>query len=119
MNKKPEIESLTRGCYLLKTSLEYFDDYKRDCSLSEKNKASLWSGKLKYVLSDVRSSLTEPARERFDEEITNSKDPIFLEAIGLKLLQLTQEQRELLELVADGLIRGEKIEFLPEPVTNP
>mgnify|MGYP000039933339 CR=1 FL=1 len=103
-------ESLTKACYHLKLSKEYMDDFYRGCRQEAKNRASGWVNRLNFVITDVRAALTPEARERFDQEITTG-DILFTQSISEKWIQLTPQQRELLETMAEAMIKGEEIVF--------
>lgn len=103
-----ETESLTKAIYHLELSRQFMEDFKRTCKQEAKAQANTWLNKLSFVKQDVYCSLTEKSRELFQEEI-NKGDVLFTTAISEKWIRMTQEQRELFELAADGILRNELI----------
>lgn len=116
-NNQVEINALSKSIYYLNYAKQYADDFRRDCRMEARRNASLWVTKISSVLNDIYSSLTPAARERFIEEISANPDPIFMEAISSKFLQLNTEQRALVETMIDGMLAGETVQFekIPEP----
>ena len=111
MSQNNGVDSITKGCDHLNIAKEYLLDFKRCCIYDVKQKASLWASKVEYVLNDIFNNLTPEAKEVYRKEILNSKDPIFMEAISFKFLQLDEAQREMMETIIDAVLRGEKIIF--------
>ncbi len=108
-DKKLETESITKAIYHLGISKQFFEAFRDSCRLDAKRQAGLWVGKVDFVLSDVYAALTPKARELYHEEIKNG-DVLFLPSLSEKLLRMTPEQREFVELMCVQVLRGEKIE---------
>lgn len=103
-----ETESLTKGLYHLTIAKEHFDDFRRSTEMDSKRRTGLWVGKLDFLQSDVYSVITPKSRELYHEEL-KSGDVLFGPAIADKWIRMNQEQRDTLEMAADGILSGEFI----------
>lgn len=114
-NRTIERESLTSAVYHLRLGIEYLEDFKRDCKQEAKYDAGRWVEMAKKTLNSIYNAMTPESRERFKNELGEGADVLFFPAISNKLLTMTPEQRETLEMAADGILSGKfVIEHIPE-----
>ncbi len=110
--RKIETESLTKACYHIGIAKVFMEDFHRDSRMEAKNQSRLWVGKLNFLMTDIRSSITPEARQRWDEELVHG-DLIFTLSISEKWIQLSPRQREVIENIAEAFIRGEEVKIIP------
>jgi hypothetical protein len=108
--RKVETESLTKGVYYLKCAIEFVEDFKRSCLVQARGDAMVWVNKLNWVLNDIYSALTPESRERFKKEIAYG-DVFYFPEMSQKLLQMTPAQREMMEMIAGEILKGEEIKI--------
>ena len=109
--RKIQTESLTKSVYYLFLSIQFMEDFKRSCRQEAKYNAGRWVDRLLALKNDVYNSLTPESRERFLEEITANPDPLFSQSISELWIQMSNEQRELLERLANGVLSGVQVEI--------
>ena len=105
-NRQLETESLTKALYHLSLAKEYLEDFKRTCRMEARRQAGLWVGKLDFTQQDIYSALTPRSRELYHEEL-KSGDLLFTQSISEKWIRMTSEQRDTLEMAADGILLGQ------------
>ena len=86
----------------------YLQDYKRDCKHEAKYDAGRWVEMNQRTMNSIYNALTPESRDLYKREIAEG-DVLFYPEITNKLMQMTQEQRALIETMADALLKGEKI----------
>jgi hypothetical protein len=109
-DRKVETESLTAGIYYLKCCIEYISDFHRSAKQAAKKDAGDWLTLLNRTLNLIYRSLTEESRERFKKEIAFG-DVFYFPEMSQLLLQMTPEQRDMMETMAKAMLDGERIEF--------
>lgn len=97
-------KALTKAMYHLRTGKEYLEVFKIDAEKKNINNVRGWVNKLNFIENDVFSLLSEESREHFRQEIKRG-DVLFLDAISMKWLELSENQRALMEELVDGLIK--------------
>lgn len=108
--RKIETESLTKAIYYLKCCIGYVEDFQRSCKQQAKKDAGDWVTLLNRTLNLIYRSLTPESRERFKQEIAFG-DVFYFPEMSQLLLQMTTEQREMMETMAKAMLNGERIEF--------
>lgn len=102
--------SFRKAFHHLKSAKEYFDDAVRDSPRSIAGVCSKkYSERLSWIERDFATNTQLPTDmlEDFKKELNT--DILFFESLSQKALQLTQRQKETLELILDNLISGEEI----------
>lgn len=110
--RKIETESLTKATYHIGLAKIFMEDFHRSCRMEARRQASMWGGKLNFLMTDIRSSITSESRERLDEELIHG-DLLFTVSISEKWIQLSPEQREFIEKISEAFIRGEEVKIVP------
>lgn len=108
-DRKIDAENLTKAIYYAGIAKKFFEGFRDECKQDAKRQANLWVNKIEFILSDVYSALTPAARELYLDELKNG-DVLFLPSMSEKLLRMSPEQREFVELMCVQILRGEKIE---------
>jgi len=101
---------LTKGIYHLNIALEYFTVFKVECKQEAKYQAGTWIKRIEWLNNDIYSALTPEAKQLFNEEIKKG-DLLFHENLSENILRMNPEQRELIEKIAEGILKGEIIEY--------
>lgn len=97
-------KALTKAMYHLRTGKEYLEVFKIDCEKHAVGNCRNWINKLNFIENDVMSLLSEESREHFRQEIKRG-DILFHSSISMKWLELTENQRGLMEELVDGMIK--------------
>lgn len=92
----------------MKMAQIYLEDFKRDCKHEAKYDAGRWAEMNQRTMNSVYNSLTPESKELYRQEITDG-DILFYPEITNKLMQMSPEQRTLIETMADALLKGEEI----------
>lgn len=81
--------------------------------MAAKGDAGKWLDKGTWLMKDIYSVMTPESKEIFKREVQKG-DIMFHPAISEKLMKMDESQREFVETVCDMLLKGEKIEFIPD-----
>lgn len=109
MNKN---HSFRKAFYHLQMAIDYFKDTNRTLPTTIAGKLSIrYVQRLKWVINDFATSPKIPgfAADEFKNEMQS--DVMFHESISDKCLNLTVEQKTILENIIDELIKGETINY--------
>lgn len=100
-----ESVSLTRALVNLNSAKAYLEDMIIDFPWM-KTKIKNWINKITFVENDALCSMTPKGREAYRREITFG-DPMFYENMFCLLIEMSPEQRNLIEKAAEGLLKGQ------------
>lgn len=88
----------------------YFDYLATQEKMGERSRVKDYVKKLDFIIEDILSRIADPEiRQEYRNQVKRV-DSVAFESINDKLLYLTDEQRETVELMLDGIINGETIE---------
>ena len=108
MNK---IHSFRKAFYHLQMALDYFEDTNRTVPLAIAGKLSLrYASRLKWIINDFATSPKIPSDAAGEFKSELQSDVMFHEAISEKCLNLTIDQKIILENIIDELIKGATID---------
>ncbi len=102
--------SFRKAFYHLKMAQEYFNDTIRENEQTIAAKFSRkYASRLEWVIKDFSTTnlLPKDALETFKNDLNG--DVLFHEAISRKSLELSDTQKETLEVLLDSLIAGEEV----------
>ena len=91
--------------FSIETSKLYLEDMRIDFPGMQRRIDS-WIGKLSFVKDDALCCMTPNGREIYRREIKNG-DPLAFEHLFRLYAEMSPEQRDLLEKVAETLLKGE------------
>lgn len=103
--------SLTKAVFHLALSKQYLDDWRRDCSSQDRHLAGQWISKTECTLNNIYTAMTPESREQYLAEV-KSADILIYDEIFRLLLMMDSTQRELMETVANGIVKGEIVQFV-------
>lgn len=87
----------------------YFDYFATREKLNAKARVRKYARSLDFIVNDILSHIADPeVREEFRQQV-KKVDSVSFAAIMDKLLYLTDEQRETIELMLDEILKGETI----------
>jgi len=111
MNKTIDKNHLFRKAfYHLQMALDYFDDTNRNVPTTIAGKLSIrYAERLKWVINDFATSPKIPSDAAMEFKNELQGDVMFHEAISEKCLNLSIDQKVILENIIDELIKGETI----------
>lgn len=101
--------SLAKGMHHINLAKQYFEDVRFGTAGLVKNIFNQYVQKCDWVMDDLKHRLTDENRAILTEELNDS---LLFEAINDKLVRLDNAQRDLIENIIDGLIRGEGIKIV-------
>lgn len=105
-----ESELITKACYHIAIAKQYLEGFKLETRQQAKYQASLWVRQVEQVEKSIYLSLTPESKILFNKEILEG-DLLFLPNMSELILKMNNEQRELIERLAEGILKGEIIEY--------
>jgi hypothetical protein len=98
--------SLGKAIHHLNISKQYFEDVKFDTKGSIKEMFNNYIMKIDYILTNIRSKLSDESRKILTEE---TADSLIFDSIQDKLIHLDNKQRQMIEEIIESIIKGEEI----------
>lgn len=107
---------LTQGVFYLKCASDLIEGAIDEIHPSKRQRARQWDRKIKWILNDIYDSLTESGKEAFKKEVSSDNaDPLLFGNVVQLMLKMSAEERDMLEKVAEGIVKGELIEYIAPP----
>ena len=104
---------MLKGLYHVSIAKQYFETAKIDKEFLIKNVFTTYINRLDYILNSVNSMVKGESKKILDQEVLKG-DTLFFDSITDKMPKLSAEQREQIELIVDGFLKGEEIIFIDE-----
>jgi len=105
--------NIVSAIHHLKMAQEYFEDFIREFPTSHGSRLfHIYVKKINWIYLDFIShpQITDSIRDGVKKEIES--DVFAVPAITEKVALLNPEQREMIELIIDGMINGEIVRFI-------
>ena len=102
--------NILKACYHLRLAMDYLEvtaiELKAEPKYLLKNKIK----KIEVVLKDFKHNMSQESAEIFEKEVEKG-DVLFFSQMGELLINLSQPERETIELIATAMVNGEQITF--------
>lgn len=108
---------MLKGLYHTSIAKKYFETAKIDKHFSIKEVFSNYVNRCDYILNSVNSMVKGTSKNILDQEILKG-DTLFFDSLMDKLPSLNSLQREQIETIIDGYLKGEEILFVDETKTE-
>lgn len=99
--------SVFRGLSYLVLAKEYFEDVARSNGMGVREKFKAYSGKLQWVLLDIKHRLDPDMQAAFSRELEKG-DTMWTEAMLDKMADLSQQDRSAVEIFIDHLKKSKE-----------
>lgn len=112
--------SFKRAFYHLGMAKEYFEDEMRERPTKVSGDvAKKYRNKIDWIINDFITDVRLPKEGQMQFKRELNGDLMFFESISQKSLQLSEEQRRVIETVIDCVLKGEKITVEIDNHNNP
>ena len=105
---KDETYDLAKALHYVSISKQYFEMIALGYERGAKVLMSLYANKMQWIINDIYDRLSEESRKFYKESLIKG-DTVFMDAMSDKLLQLSEQQKQVIEAIVDNFIKGEEL----------
>ena len=105
---KDETYDLAKALHYVSISKQYFEMIALGYERGAKELMNLYANKMQWIINNIYDRLGDESR-KFYKECLIKGDTVFMDAISNKLLQLSEQQKQVIEAIVDNFIKGEEL----------